>query len=160
MKFFLYFLPAALATLVGCQSKNADPLPSAEGNKFKLTVNVEEAAPQPSTSVRAGRSGQTAQVRPSSKKTSAAAAVSAPIASQGNLDTTAAHKTLAPNPVAESRVLVPDPSGVIDSDLNSVEQNYINQVRQRNRQKAKANEDKIFGSFSPQALFGPGKQKK
>ena len=76
MKFFLYFLPAALATLVGCQSKNADPLPQAEGNKFKLTVNVEEAAPQPSTSVRSGRSGQTAQVRPVSKKTSAAAAAS------------------------------------------------------------------------------------
>ena len=49
--------------------------------------------------------------------------------------------------------LVPSGVGIIDSDLNSVEQSYLREVRSRREQQVQRSEQQVFGSFSPGNIF-------
>ena len=49
--------------------------------------------------------------------------------------------------------LVPSGVGIIDSELNSVEQSYLREVRARREQQVRTSEQQVFGSFSPNNIF-------
>ena len=49
--------------------------------------------------------------------------------------------------------LVPSGVGLIDSELNGVEQSYLKQVRSRHEQQLRSSERQVFGSFAPDNIF-------
>lgn len=120
---------AALGVLIGgCRSSN----PTAAANdpenvKVTLNVNIEEAAPAP---------------------VAAPAAVAAPTAASQ----VPAARTKKASPVLPPQRQEASSSGIIDSELNSVERSYVQNVRNRNRKNARQSADQVFGSFKPANL--------
>ncbi len=48
---------------------------------------------------------------------------------------------------------VPDVTGLIDGELNSVERSYVQDVRLRREQQVQKSEQQVFGSFKPEGIF-------
>jgi len=46
----------------------------------------------------------------------------------------------------------PKPTG-LDAELNDVERAYVHDVKDRNARSVRANEEKVFGAFSPANFF-------
>jgi len=129
-----YIALILLLTAAGCQHGSESRSTAVEENgKFKLSVNVEEAAaPQAQP-----------PVAPAEKR----------VASPGQKKSTTRRQTPTGNPAAREKVSVPPPSGAIDVELNSVERSYVQEVRARHQQQSRANEQKVFGGFSVEGLI-------
>ena len=129
----LIFLLALAALGTGCRSRSEAP----EKVRVSMDINIQEAAPPPAPAVR---------VPP--KKTPARPKADAPVK---KAKTPAANKKSG-NP-SLFKPLVPPAAGAFDSELNSVERAYINDVRRKSEKATRDSEAKVFGSYSPGALF-------
>ena len=153
MKKNALLLFAALLILSGCRNGKHDdlpevkPLPGEEKVQVTLNVNIVDNADP----VMEKKSAIPPEVE---KKELARRKKSDP----GNkvLLSPAARKKLEKKNAEKKRKkreLVPTGVGLIDSDLNSVEQAYLQQVRSRREQQVRSSEQQVFGSFSPNNIF-------
>jgi hypothetical protein len=128
-KFWIFSGMIAMFAFAGCshQTEAVKPASAAE-SKFKLSVNVEEAAP---ASVPEKKSGK-ASARPKKKSQV---------------------KRPQSNPAAKSKVNVPPPGGAIDVELNNVERSYVQEVRSRHQRQSEESARQVFGGFSVEGLI-------
>ena len=137
MKYRSIFLPLLLA-LSGCQTQDelpeVRPLPE---EKVQINLDVTVNKPEKKQMPQAGKA------RPVADRTAPRQVAPAP--GSGNIV----------NPLAQKKIDLPPPvrHAAIDSDLNSVERSYVQQIRSRHQKTAEANEEMIFGSFKPQKLI-------
>lgn len=124
---FFFILSVIITAACGCSSSKAQQKPQ-ESVKVTLNVNIEEAAPAP---VVAEKKKAVTPKKKTAKTKNAAQPVK---------------KT--PQPTQNNR-----PGGIIDSELNSVERSYVQNVRNRNRKNAQQSADHVFGSFKPSNLI-------
>ena len=64
-----------------------------------------------------------------------------------------ARKKAVPAAVKNRPVQEKVPRGSIESDLNSVEQQHLREIRRRNQKNQMENEKRVFGGFSAGELF-------
>ena len=151
MKKNALLLFAALLILSGCRNGKHDdlpevkPLPGEEKVQVTLNVNIVDGekpkAPKPEKKEIARQ-----PKAPEKKKV-----IPPPAARKKQEKKNAENKR-------KKREFVPSGVGLIDSDLNSVEQAYLQQIRSRREQQVRTSEQHVFGSFSPNTVFNqPGK---
>ena len=144
MRLLMILLIGTVVT-AGCRHR-----PEAPANvRVSMDVNIQEAAPPPPPKPVSG-------IGKEQKKVSKERMIPAGNKSQA-----------APSPKKSKRrdsgmfkPLVPSAVGAFDDELNSVEQSYINDIRRKREKAARESEAKVFGSYSPGALFKqPPRQK-
>ncbi len=156
MKKNALFLLSALLLLGGCRSgKHHDlpevkPLPGEEKVHVTLNVNISDDGKNalPATQDSGKKKAQPEKKERVKRKKS-------PQSNQIILSPAARKKQdrKRSEDKRRKRELVPSGVGLIDSDLNSVEQSYLQQVRRRREQQVRNSEQQVFGSFSPNNIF-------
>ena len=129
---FFYIAMILLAACGGCRTESpvpeVTPLPEGHGKvRITLDVNINDAAEVPAR----------------------AAKKSVPEPAVPGKHVPAYRKKTAEKTSAPAKVQEPPPAGTLDVELNSVEQQYVQQVRQRNRQMRRKNQKEVFGSWMP-----------
>ncbi len=146
---FIVLLLVCMVFAGGCRRYNPDelpevePLPGEQPARIKLNVNIDDnsSAQQKSTPKKK-------QSKPEKKNKQAAIKPG-----QAILSPNTRHKMEKRQPRRRSREIVPTSVGIIDGELNSVEQSYLREVRARREQQVRTSEQQVFGSFSPGNIF-------
>ncbi len=129
---FFYSAMILFAACAGCRTEppvpEVTPLPEDHGKvRITLDVNISDTAEVPAQ----------------------AAKKSAPEPAAPGKRVSAPRKKTAGKAPAPAKIQVPPPAGALDVELNSVEQQYVQQVRERNRQMRRKNQKDVFGSWMP-----------
>ena len=138
MRLLMILLVGSVVT-AGCRHRSEAPV----NVRVSMDVNIQEAAPplppaMPAPVVKKEqKKAPKSRVTPVKNKPQAA-----PAAEKSK------HRDSGP-----FKPLVPSAVGAFDDELNSVEQSYINDIRRKREKAAWESEAKIFGSYSPGALF-------
>ena len=144
--FILLLIGAVFAA--GCRRYSHDelpevePLPGEKGYRMKLKVNIDENSPKKKT---AAKSPDKKTEKPAAKKPRRPDQMILSPKTQKNLEKKQAQR--------KKQEIVPSAVGIIDGELNSVEQSYLREVRTRREQQVRTSEQQVFGSFSPGNLF-------
>ena len=135
----------------GCRSSQRDKLPEVkplpgDGNvKVTLNVNISD------TPAAAPGDKSAPPAVPAAKKEKAR---KKPVRKDQMILSPKSQKSLEKKQSQRKKMeLVPSGVGIIDSDLNSVEQSYLREVRSRREQQVQRSEQQVFGSFSPGNIF-------
>jgi hypothetical protein len=129
----LLFLFALMIVGAGCRNRAEAP----EKLRVSMDINIQEAAPPP-----------VQEEKVTQKKT--------PVRRKSNVK---AEKQKTPEKKSKTnksglfQPVVPPATGAFDSELNSVERSYVNDIRRRREKSVRDSEAKVFGSYSPGALF-------
>ena len=114
----------------GCQSREKkDVCIEKQPDKITLNINIEQTT--------AGKTVVPSKAPQAAKRLSASNT----------------RKKTAPPAVRRRPVQETVPRGSIESDLNSVEQQHLREIRRRNKQTKMENEKRVFGGFSAGELF-------
>ena len=125
----LILLLALMLVGTGCRNRAEAP----EKLRVSMDINIQEAAPTPPPA-------EKKMVKKTAKRRKAAA------------DPAKADKSKSRNSGLFQPV-VPPATGAFDSELNSVERSYVNDIRRKSEKSVRDSEAKVFGSYSPGALF-------
>ena len=147
-KLFILLLTGAVFAAAGCRRYNPDelpevePLPGEKGYRMKLKVDIDENSAKKKTTAKAP------------KKTPDKSAVKKPRRSGQMILSPNMQKNLEKKQAQRKKPeIVPSAVGIIDGELNGVEQSYLREVRTRREQQVRASEQQVFGSFSPGNIF-------
>ena len=139
----IFFTLLAAAVLTGCRSSRPHPeragYPNNHGQKHKVTVSMgisEAAPPVPAKKFDQPHSNRQNNGKIDQRK--------APAPRSGKQAEQAGHGSKVKK---DKRPPEPSPRG-IDRNLNSVEQQHLNEVRERNRQQQRDSERNVFGGFA------------
>ena len=147
-KLLILLLSIVVFVAAGCRRYNPDelpevePLPGEKDPRIKINVNIDENSAKKKTAVKGKEKKQEIQAAP--KRRRSGGVILSPKAQKNAKKKQAARK---------KREIVPSAVGIIDGELNSVEQSYLREVRARREQQLKASEQQVFGSFSPGNIF-------
>ena len=147
MKKSLLLFFAVCVIVSGCRSRKQDelpevkPLPGDEKVQVTLNVNITDSTLQvPAESPQKQKDDRQKKVR-------------VPKKNQIILSPKAKKDMEKKQAKRKRKELVPSGVGIIDSELNSVEQSYLREVRARREQQVRTSEQQVFGSFSPGNIF-------
>ena len=135
----LMILLAGFMSVTGCRHRPEGPV----NVRVSMDVNIQEAAPPPSSYKPAPPVKKDRKKAPEKRVTPAKNKSKSAPAPENN-------KRRQSGPF---KPLVPSAVGAFDDELNSVEQSYINDIRRKREKSTRENQDKIFGAYSPGALF-------
>ena len=138
MRLLMILLVGTVAA-AGCRHRPAAPV----NVRVSMDVNIQEAAPPPPSYKPAPGAKKEQKKAPKSRVTPIKNKPKAAPAAEKSK-----HRDSGP-----FKPLVPSAVGAFDDELNSVEQSYINDIRRKREKAARESEAKIFGSYSPGALF-------
>ena len=149
MKKSLLLLPILLL-LAACRSNDRDRLPEVkpldgdENVHITLNVNINDS-PAGSSEKKSKKTFAAGKKRKAEKRRSGQKQVILSPKTEKQLEKKQAQR--------KRHELVPSGVGIIDSELNSVEQSYLKEVRSRREQQVWNSERHVFGSFSPGNIF-------
>ena len=147
MKKSLLFFFALCVIVSGCRSRKQDelpevkPLPGEEKVHVTLNVNISDNTAQAPAEARK----KTKIDRPEKVRASRKNQIILSPKTRKDVEKKQAQR--------KRKELVPSGVGIIDSELNSVEQSYLREVRARREQQVRTSEQQVFGSFSPGNIF-------
>lgn len=151
----VFLIAAAMLTAAGCRSRElrdvpeVTPLPR-ENVRISMDVNISDTAAVPAENNTAAES-RTAAAAPESDRVKKAQRKAA---SQVILsDNEKSRQKKSARRERKRKEYVPDVTGLIDGELNSVERRYVQDVRRRREEQVQKSEQQVFGSFKPEGIF-------
>ena len=149
---FVILLSILMIFGIGCRSRQHDrlpevkPLPGEENVRVTLDVNISDTASASAVDkVSTSASRPEKEVKKVNKKSSQNKQVILSPRAKKSLEKKQSQR--------RRKELVPSGVGIIDSELNSVEQSYLREIRSRREQQVRNSEQQVFGSFSPGNIF-------
>ena len=148
----IVLLLLCMISVAGCRNSKRDelpevkPLPGDENVRVTLNVNITDtpdAVPADKVAAPAAKTEQ--KSRKVRKKSSGSNQIILSPKAKKNLQKKQSQR--------RRKELVPSGVGIIDSELNSVEQSYLREIRSRREQQVRNSEQQVFGSFSPGNIF-------
>ena len=134
---YLWLALIVLLVLPACRSRSQDVPPE----KLSLTLDVQEVSPE-TTPATLNHPKQNHIPRP---RANSAVAPESRKPDEPRRKQSSDRRRLSSMPYS---------SGKMDSELNDIEQGYIDSIRQQHNQQVKDSERRVFGGFSPSNLFG------
>lgn len=145
----VFLIAAAMLAAAGCRSRDRQDVPEVtplprENVRISMDVNISDSVAPAVQNNTAAPAPAPDRVKKAQRKAASQLILS---------DNERSRQKKSARRERKRKEYVPDVTGLIDGELNSVERSYVQDVRRRREEQVQKSEQQIFGSFKPEGIF-------